>query len=183
MNSTELDQILVKLCSLVLQGQRNDPDFYGMVGACIVGPNGQVGRISYSIDDKFVHAERAAIYAYEKAHGPVTDDCICVTTLSPCCNNMSDRMGSSCSDLLDDKGITQVYAGYRDPSQSNSKFTVTGKYRGKQKALARADAVTPEVLKPKGKGTRPNLTSKGPAKVSSGFKSLQKKSTMRRKTK
>lgn len=124
MNS--LDHTLVRLCQLVIQGQKQDSEKYGMVGACVVGPNGEkVGRLNYALGSNRVHAERAALDAYEKKYGEVTPDCIVVTTLSPCCNPMSDRVGASCSDLLASKGITKVYAGYKDPSQPNSDFKVT----------------------------------------------------------
>jgi pyrimidine deaminase RibD-like protein len=125
MTTIDLDEILVKLCKLVLQGQETDPDRFGMVGACIIGPNGKVGRTSYNPAGQVIHAENAAIHAYEKKYGPVSSDCVCVTTLSPCCNEMKDRFGESCTAVLNSKGITQVYAGYRDPTQTNSDYVVT----------------------------------------------------------
>ena len=126
MTTIDLDEILVKLCKLVIRGQETDPNQFGMVAACIIGADGsKVGRVNYKLGKDRVHAERAAIDAYQQRYGPVTPECICVTTLSPCCNAMSDRFGASCSDLLADKGITRVYAGYKDPTQTNSEFTVT----------------------------------------------------------
>jgi pyrimidine deaminase RibD-like protein len=126
MTTIDLDEILVKLCELVIRGQETDPNQFGMVAACIIGADGsKVGRVNYKLGKDRVHAERAAIDAYQQRYGPVTPECICVTTLSPCCNAMSDRFGASCSDLLADKGITQVYAGYRDPTQTNSDYVVT----------------------------------------------------------
>jgi len=125
-NSDDLDQILVKLCELVIKGQATDPNLYGLVGACIIGPDGnKIGRTSYNVNGKYVHAERAALDAYEKKHGHADSTCMCVTTLSPCSNTMHDRIGSSCKDLLEERGITNIYAGYRDPTQSNRHFRVT----------------------------------------------------------
>ena len=115
------DEILVKLIEMVINGQQVDSDYYGMVAACVIGPDGQeVCRLNYRLgDDDRVHAERAAIDAYEHEHGEVGADCTVITTLSPCCNPMKDRVGMSCSDLLASKGIKQIYAGYRDPTQQS----------------------------------------------------------------
>ena len=110
----ELDTILAKCCEMVIHGQKQDPDYYGMVGACVLGPEGQkVYSTSYRDGDKYVHAERAAIEAY----GDVGPECMIVTTLSPCNSPMNDRAGESCEDLIAEYGIKHVYCGYKDPSQ------------------------------------------------------------------
>lgn len=110
----ELDLILADLCEMILDGQEKDPDYYGKVAACVLGPSGQkVSRTSYKDGDKYVHAERAAIDAY----GDIGPDCMIVTTLSPCNNPMADRYGKSCEDLINDTGIEHVYCGYKDPTQ------------------------------------------------------------------
>ena len=118
----ELDTILAELCELVLDGQERNADYYGMVGACVIGPNGQrVCRTSYKDNDKYVHAERAAIEAY----GDVGPDCMIVTTLSPCNSPMDDRAGESCEDLIKKTGISHVYSGYKDPSQDRDTSVAT----------------------------------------------------------
>ena len=118
----ELDGILTELCEMVLEGQEQDPDYYGMVGACVIAPDGQrFYSTSESEDGKWKHAERAAL----EDCGDVTTDCVLVTTLSPCNRAMPDRYGKSCSDLLDSYGITKVYSGYRDPSQDSDDSIVT----------------------------------------------------------
>jgi len=110
----ELDTILAKCCEMVLDGQTKEPDHYGMVAACVVCPGGKkVCRTSYKEDDKYVHAERAAI----DACGEVDPDCMIVTTLSPCNRPMDDRYRESCEDLIAEYGIKHVYCGYKDPSQ------------------------------------------------------------------
>jgi len=112
----ELDAILAKCCEMVIHGQKQDPDYYGMVGACVLGPEGQkVYSTSYRDGDKYVHAERAAIEAY----GDVGPECMIVTTLSPCNSPMNDRAGESCEDLIADMGIKHVYCGYKDPTQDH----------------------------------------------------------------
>lgn len=112
----ELDLILAKLCEMILNGQEQDPDYYGMVAACVICPGGEkTYAVNYARPDGTrVHAERAAIDACEQEVGP---DCMIVTTLSPCNRPMEERYGESCTDLLESYGISHVYCGYRDPTQ------------------------------------------------------------------
>jgi pyrimidine deaminase RibD-like protein len=111
----ELDRILAKCCELVLNGQEQDADFYGMVGACVVCPDGQlIYGVNYQAEDGTrVHAERAAL----ERCADVSPDCIVVTTLSPCNRPMDERSGESCEDLIAKYGIKHVYCGYKDPTQ------------------------------------------------------------------
>ena len=122
------DNILAKLCEMVVRGQKTDPDECGMVAACVVDPEGnQVYGINHRGDGgKRIHAERTALDNYIEMYGHVDPECTVVTTLSPCCNPMQERQGESCEDLLDEFGITKVYCGYQDPTQeSNHDYTVT----------------------------------------------------------
>jgi pyrimidine deaminase RibD-like protein len=111
----ELDTILSELCELIINKQNQDSDYYGMVAACVVCPDGQrVYGINYALEDGTrVHAERAAIDACAN----ISPDCIIVTTLSPCNKHMNERHGDSCEDLIESLGITHVYCGYKDPTQ------------------------------------------------------------------
>jgi pyrimidine deaminase RibD-like protein len=111
----ELDTILAKCCEAVLDGQDADSEFYGMVGACVVCPDGQlVYGVNYQAEDgRRVHAERAALERCDN----VTPECIIVTTLSPCNRPMDERSGESCEDLIAEYGIEHVYSGYKDPTQ------------------------------------------------------------------
>ena len=111
----ELDRILAKCCEMVLNGQEQDSDFYGMVGACVVCPDGQlIYSVNYEAEDGTrVHAERAALERCDN----ISPECIIVTTLSPCNRPMDERSGESCEDLLTAHGITHVYCGYKDPTQ------------------------------------------------------------------
>jgi pyrimidine deaminase RibD-like protein len=111
----ELDRILARCCELVLNGQREDPDHWGMVAACVVLPTGElVYGVNYEAEDgRHVHAERAALERCED----VSPECVVVTTLSPCNSPMDERAGESCEDLLASYGITHVYCGYKDPTQ------------------------------------------------------------------
>jgi pyrimidine deaminase RibD-like protein len=111
----ELDLILAKCCEMILDGQEQEPDYYGMVAACVICPDGkQVYGINYDAGNgKRVHAERAAIDACEQV-GP---ECMIVTTCSPCNQPMDERYGESCDDLISSIGIKHVYCGYKDPSQ------------------------------------------------------------------
>jgi pyrimidine deaminase RibD-like protein len=175
MTHQELDQILIKLCDLLVQGQETDPDLYGMVGACIVGPDGQqVGRLNYRQGDKRVHAEHAALDAYEKKYGPVNADCICVTTLSPCSNPMADRLGIDCESLLADHGITKVYAGYCDPSQSNSDYQVTDNDRIQAVCKRFADTFLNENFKDGKHPGRKGLAKRSGVNTKASVSSLRK---------
>ena len=109
---------------MVVKGQQSDKD-YGMVGACVLDPDNKIvaGLSSPGSDGKRIHAERVAIEKYEKKYGDVPEGSIILTTLSPC--NESDdetaegRLGESCTDYLNGKGIEKVYCGYIDPTQDN----------------------------------------------------------------
>lgn len=120
MNSIELDQILVKLCGLVINKQKEDPDKFGFVAAAIVDPNKRIiARTSSKIGDKWRHAERNAIDRYRALYGDVPAGSIVVTTLTPCNDHMRDRYKASCTDLINSTGIDKVYCGYLDPSQDD----------------------------------------------------------------
>jgi pyrimidine deaminase RibD-like protein len=111
----ELDAILAKLCEMILEGQDSDSEFYGMVGACVVCPGGElVYGVNYEAKDGTrVHAERAAL----ERCADVSPECIIVTTLSPCNRPMDERSGESCENLIASYGISHVYCGYKDPTQ------------------------------------------------------------------
>lgn len=114
----ELDRILARCCELVLDGQDTDDDFYGMVGACVVFPDGQlVYGVNHEAEDgRRVHAERVALERCDR----VDPECIIVTTLSPCNRPMDERSGESCEDLIKSYGIEHVYCGYKDPTQAHN---------------------------------------------------------------
>jgi pyrimidine deaminase RibD-like protein len=117
----KLDDILAKLCSMIKHGKATRPDYYGMVAASIVTPKGRVvSKINYPKGSKRVHAERAVIEEYQMYHGQVPKDSIIVTTLSPCNEDMAERYGDSCTDLINSLGIKTVYCGYKDPSQTDN---------------------------------------------------------------
>jgi pyrimidine deaminase RibD-like protein len=117
-NHDKLDDILVRLCELVIDGQQRNPDLYGMVAAAVLDPdNNCVAALNYQTDSGDVHGERAAIDAYHKRFGHIPEGSIILTTCSPCTEPMPDRAGSSCKDLISSTDVHKVYAGYRDPSQ------------------------------------------------------------------
>ena len=117
-NHNKLDQILVRLCEMVIQGQQKGQDL-GMVAAAVLDPdNNCVVGINYPTKDgKRVHGERAAIDSYYARFGEIPAGSIIITTCSPCTQDMDERAGINCSDLVDDVGVHKVYAGYQDPSQ------------------------------------------------------------------
>ena len=115
------DKILIDLCAGIVQHQKQDSDRYGLVAAAVVDPKHRVVKgINHKLaSGKREHAERAAMANYIKQHGAIPEHSIVVTTLSPCTDDMPDRKGPSCTELLNGSPITRVYAGYRDPSQTH----------------------------------------------------------------
>lgn len=121
-NREKLDNILVELCEMILDGKKKDPEYYGMVASCVLDVhNNEVCAVNYFIEDnKRVHGERAAVDKYHKQYGKIPPGSIIITTCSPCSEDMSERYGDSCTDLIDSLGIHKVYTGYSDPSQDES---------------------------------------------------------------
>jgi len=124
-NYKKLDRILTMLCKMVIEGQKKDKEYYGMVAACVLDPDNQmVAKVNYPTDDGLrVHAERAAMEAYQAKYGEIPEGSIIVTTLSPC-NERSDetadgRAGNNCTDLINHSPVHKVYCGYMDPSQGD----------------------------------------------------------------
>ena len=112
----KLDDYLSKLCSMIKKGQAERPEYYGMVAAGILTPKGRwVAKINYPKGSKRVHAERAAIEEYQKYHGEIPKGSILITTLSPCNEKddvtAADRVGVSCTDLINQQGFESVYKG------------------------------------------------------------------------
>jgi pyrimidine deaminase RibD-like protein len=120
-DTDRLDQILVDLCDMVVQGQRDNPDYYGVVAAAVLDPaNRLVMALNHAQGRKDVHAERAAIDKYTEQYGEIPDGSTIITTCSPCTEPMPERVGSSCQDLISSTPVHKVYAGYRDPSQQTT---------------------------------------------------------------
>lgn len=119
-NYHKLDHILLELCSMVVKGMKSDRD-YGMVAAAVLDTdNRMIARLNQPArDGRRMHAERAAIMAYESKYGEIPDGSIILTTLSPCNKDMKERHGPACSDIIDQSGIKKVYCGYVDPTQNH----------------------------------------------------------------
>jgi pyrimidine deaminase RibD-like protein len=117
-NHDKLDRILVRLCELAIQSHGADPDNHGAVASAVLDPdNNCVASGSYRLGGKWVHAERAAIEAYNRQFGDIPAGSIILTTCSPCTDAMPDRVGDSCESMISASPVHKVYAGYRDPSQ------------------------------------------------------------------
>jgi pyrimidine deaminase RibD-like protein len=119
-NYEKLDKILSKLCALVVEGQKTNPDHFGKVAAAVLDPdNNLVARLNCPGKEGRVHAERAAMEAYEKQYGDIPEGSIVLTTLSPCSEHMTERDGPSCTDYINNSTIKKVYCGYSDPTQDS----------------------------------------------------------------
>jgi pyrimidine deaminase RibD-like protein len=120
----KLDDLLMKLCRLVVDGHKKDPEKYGMVAAGIkTNDYPFLARTGYMKGTSHVHAERAVIEAFMKKHGEIPQGSIMLVTLSPCNRHddktASERAGEPCSDLIATHGIEKVYCGLIDPSQAH----------------------------------------------------------------
>jgi pyrimidine deaminase RibD-like protein len=140
-----LDEILVGLCDLVIQGQTKGQDL-GMVAAAVLDPdlNCVVGINYPTRSGRRVHAERAAIDSYTARFGTVPAGSTVVTTLNPCSHDMAEREGASCSDLVEQHGIRKVYCGVIDPEQVTRRktFHLQSTRNAKIQALCKAFANT-----------------------------------------
>lgn len=121
-NAPKLDVILAKCCELVLNKQRKDGEYWGMVGACVLDmKNRAVYGVNHEMPDGTrSHAERVAIDNYNKKYGDLQSGSIIITTLSPCSDDMDERYGESCTELINNSGVHKVYCGYQDPTQIDS---------------------------------------------------------------
>jgi pyrimidine deaminase RibD-like protein len=124
-NRSKWDRILLELCHQVIKGKQDDPIKYGMVAACVLGPDHQT-VLSVNEADKDgtrKHAERVAIESYINKYGDIPEGSIIITTLSPCNEDDTEmaagRFGESCTDLINHSNVRKVYCGYMDPSQHN----------------------------------------------------------------
>ena len=117
---------------MVIDGQKEDGDHFGMVAAGVLDPdNNLVAEVNYPQEDGLrVHAERAAMEAYIEKFGDIPDGSIIITTLSPCSEHDDvtgqHRAGESCTDLINNSNIHKVYCGYTDPSQGDDEHDERG---------------------------------------------------------
>lgn len=118
-NYKKLDNILERLCKLVIEGQRRDSNKFGMVAAGVLDTDNNlvVGLNLPAGNNKRRHAERVAIDRYKEQYGDIPEGSIIITTCSPCSEHMDERYGESCTDLINQHGVKKVYAGYMDPTQ------------------------------------------------------------------
>jgi pyrimidine deaminase RibD-like protein len=142
----KLDEILVRLCEMVVEGQYKKKLDLGVVAAAVLDPdNNCVAGINYPTKDgKRVHGERAAIDSYEARFGAIPPGSIIITTCSPCTQPMAEREGINCSDLVDHVGVHKVYAGYKDPTQDfdGKRYHIEITRNKKIRALCKAFADT-----------------------------------------
>ena len=76
----KLDIVLADLCGMVIEGQQDNPDFYGMVAAAVLDPRGRlVAGVNYLYGNERIHAERAAIDKYEEEYGELPKGSIAVS--------------------------------------------------------------------------------------------------------
>jgi GNAT superfamily N-acetyltransferase/pyrimidine deaminase RibD-like protein len=112
----KLDRVLIRLCEML---QAAPHPKFGMVAAAVIDPDNRIvaalnRRLSQT---KNLHAEPAAMQAYEKRYGAIPDGSIIVTTLSPCAEPMAERQGQACVERINQSNVHKVYCGYMDHTQ------------------------------------------------------------------
>ena len=112
------DDVLVELCELIIKNKRKD-NANGFVAAAVIGDGKKVCATSH-FEGKWAHAERRALDKFKSMYGEIPDDAVIVTTLSPCVDDMPDRQGISCNELIETTPVKMVYCGYRDPEHQES---------------------------------------------------------------
>jgi len=125
----QYDVVLADCVEKLLNKQKEDSEYWGLVAAAVIDSEENIvfGVNHLTKSGKRKHAERVAIENYEDKFGSIPSDSIIVTTLSPCSEDMAERWGESCTELLNKNNIKQVYIGFTDEKQSD-----TDTYRSKQ---------------------------------------------------
>jgi pyrimidine deaminase RibD-like protein len=119
----KLDSILAECCRLVLDKNSDDPDFWGMVGACVLDEkNRVVFGVNHLVDgDLRDHAEVAAIKNYIDQYGEEgISGSIIITTLSPCCKATDQPEERNCTEYISNLGIKKVYCGFKDAEETHA---------------------------------------------------------------
>jgi pyrimidine deaminase RibD-like protein len=147
-NYHKLDRILVKLCAMVVKGMKDPREhYYGMVAACVLDPDNRMVAGLNTFDDGTdtrKHAERVAIERYQARHGDIPEGSIIITTCSPCSEEMGERFGIDCTELVDQVGVKKVYCGYIDPTQEEADrdFNIMETENGSIRDLCKSFAAT-----------------------------------------
>lgn len=122
-NHNKLDDILVQLCAMIIEGKKQDPEKYGMVASAVLDTNNNlVKAVNYKTTHGRAHGELAAMEQYERKFGNIPAGSIIITTCSPCSEPMplKDRDGPSCTELINNSPVRKVYCGFEDPTQNLS---------------------------------------------------------------
>ena len=117
-----MDQVLSNCLKLVLRRYKKYGNkTFGLVGAAIVTDEFDTvyETAMQTMSGKWKHAEHCVIDKFHSLYGDLPDNAVLVTTLSPCFVHMDDRCGESCSKLISDAGIHDVYTGLDDTTQLN----------------------------------------------------------------
>lgn len=121
-STDKLDNILAKCCGEVLSHCKEDPEYWGKVGACVIdSKNRAVYGVNHLTDGGRDHAEVVAIKNYIKQYGDLDPSgAIIVTTLSPCSTPVDQPDDRNCVDFIEEYGIKKVYCGWTDPTQDDT---------------------------------------------------------------
>lgn len=122
-STKKLDRLLAICCKMVLSKHGRDPEYWGMVGACVLGSGGRIAfGVNHTVDGGMRdHAEVVALKKYVGEYGEeALDGAIVITTLSPCSTAIDQPGNRNCVDYIDSCGIKKVYCGWSDPTQDGT---------------------------------------------------------------
>lgn len=106
---------------MVLGKQAEDPEYWGMVAACLID---SAGRMVYGVNHRTAggrdHAEVVVVKKYLNRYGGDLKGAIIVTTLSPCSTETDQPDSRNCTDYIERAGIKKVYCGWSDPTQDST---------------------------------------------------------------
>jgi pyrimidine deaminase RibD-like protein len=105
---------------MVLDNHKKDPEYWGMVGACLLGnKNNPAYGCNHLVGGGLRdHAEVAAYKNYIRKWGRGgLDGAIMITTLSPCSSDIDQPGSRNCTEYINRIGIKKVYCGFKDPTE------------------------------------------------------------------
>ncbi len=110
-----MEKLTLEKCMMLAINEQAKCTVYPKVG-CIIVNDGQLLSTGYAGEIDGKHAERIAIEKMNKNNLTNIDKIIIFTTLEPCVNIYQDNKYQSCSQLIVNTGIKQIYIGVLDPN-------------------------------------------------------------------
>lgn len=108
----ELDQYLYQtLLFLFKEWYKKD---VGIVACCLKDEDKVMYATSKQQNESWLHAERNAYLKFKEQYGEPSRNAAFIVTLSPCLKELKYRDEASCSELINNLGITRIHFGVLD---------------------------------------------------------------------